>query len=187
MEPHILDTLTSNGAVAFVLGALSPPEREQIDRQRLFDRQLDDEIAKLENCFAPMMLMESGTSSSSHRLDDCWQSIISALSLAEDALRECEIQTCSEGDWSLHGPGIETKYLWHSESILIRCNPGAVEEAHQQPEDMDEHILVIAGDLEIGGRRFLTGDYLKIPAGSIHAKMQTSRGCLLFTEYLAAD
>lgn len=103
------------------------------------------------------------------------------------ALAGKHVQDCGDGEWQVHGPRIEFKPLWSGNAILIRCNPGAVEERHEQPEDLDEHILVMAGDLDIGGRRFSTGDYVRVPAGATHQRMETHGGCLLFTEYLAPD
>ena len=70
--------------------------------------------------------------------------------------------------------------------MLIRCAPGGVEPEHNQPTDEDEHIIVIAGDLHMGGRSFSTGDYIFVPAASVHQPMHSTGGCILFTQYKLA-
>ncbi|WP_168195974.1 cupin domain-containing protein [Novosphingobium sp. EMRT-2] len=168
-------------ATAYVLGALSPFERDEVARERLYNTELDEHIRLAEQLFAGFQPEESEA-----RLPvGNWSRIEKAMAREQMALAGKHVQECGDGDWQLHGPRIEFKPLWSGNAILIRCNPGAVEERHEQPADLDEHILVVAGDLDIGGRRFATGDYVRVPAGTIHQRMETHTGCLLFTEYLA--
>ncbi|WP_164975548.1 cupin domain-containing protein [Sphingobium fluviale] len=174
-------------ATAYAMGSLSPGERDEIARERLYNSELDEHISLAEQLFAGLEAGEAPAPTASRLSSESWSRIEAAMSREQAALAGKHAQECSDGDWRVHGPRIEFKPLWSESAILIRCNPGAVEERHDQPPDLDEHILVIAGDLDIGGRRFGTGDYVRVPAGSVHQHMETHGGCLLFTEYLAAD
>lgn len=168
-------------ATAFVLGSLSPAERDEVTRERLYNTELDEHILLAEQLFAGLQ----PDAADGMVPERTWDGVQHAVERERGALAGKEVQECSDGNWQVHGVGIDFKTLWSDNAILIRCNPGAVEELHEQPDDMDEHILVIAGDLDIGGRRFGTGDYIRVPAGTAHQRMETHGGCLLFTEYRA--
>ncbi len=164
-------------AVDFVLGALSPGERSVIARTRLYDGALDVAIRELEARCGPL-LMPSGEAPVSTSL---WARIDAALAEEQEALSGKSIEPFPDGGWFDHGPGIEAKQLWAEKTLLLRCVPGALEGAHTQEED--EHVIVIAGDLVVGGRSFATGDYLFIPAGIRHHAMRSQGGCILFMQY----
>ncbi len=166
-------------ATAFVLGSLSPGERDEITRERLYNTDLDEHIRLAEQLFVGLQ----SDAAQARVPARTWAGIELAFEREKEALADKQVQECGDGDWQVHGVGIDFKPLWSDSAILIRCNPGAVEELHDQPVDLDEHILVIAGDLDIGGRRFGTGDYIRVPARAVHQRMETHGGCLLFTEY----
>lgn len=170
---------TEDRAIAFVLGALSPEEREEVTRLRLYDSALDQEIRMAEHLYARMQDEEPAAALRT----PLWDRIQQAVAAEQAALAGNQIEECSDGDWQQHNSLIDMKNLWSDKAILIRCNPGGIEEAHEQPSDEDEHIIVVAGDLNIGGRVFRTGDYIRVPAGSMHSRMSSNTGCILFTEY----
>ncbi len=175
-------------ATAYVLGSLSPGERDEVARERLYNTELDEHIRLAEQLFTGFQPDDEAPEKTFPRLPaGNWSRVEQAMRREREALAGKHVQECGDGEWQVHGPRIEFKPLWSGSAILIRCNPGAVEERHEQPADLDEHILVIAGDLDIGGRRFGTGDYVRVPAGSMHQRMETHGGCLLFTEYLAPN
>ncbi|WP_411289967.1 cupin domain-containing protein [Sphingorhabdus sp.] len=170
-------------AIGYVLGSLSPEERDIVARERLFNADLDKEISLGERLYSGL-----------RRNDDLeipateiWSRITGAIAKEDAALAKIFVEDCRSGGWQEYAASIQTKTLWSDKAILIRCNPGAVEEEHDQPTDEDEHILVVAGDLNLAGRIFGTGDYLRVPASAVHKKMTTERGCLLFTEYVPAS
>ena len=170
---------TEEKAIFYVLGGLTAAEREGVARERLYNRPLDSEIGKIERALSGM---GSGDCPAGESL---WPRILCAVDRERRELAGKTIEPCSAGEWLAHGPGIDFKRLWSPKALLIRCGPGAHESAHPQPEDEDEHIIVVAGDLQIGGRSFGLGDYICVPAGALHASMRTSGGCILFTEYSA--
>jgi anti-sigma factor ChrR (cupin superfamily) len=159
-------------AIAYVMGALSPAERDEVARERLYNAELDEHIHLAEQLFAGLQTAAAAEPLAASN----WQGIEQALQRERSALAGKYIEECADGDWQEHGPRIEFKPLWSDSVILIRCNPGAVEAEHDQPADQDEHILVVAGDLDVG-------DYIRVPAGTLHRRMETHGGCLLFTEY----
>ncbi len=170
-------------AIGYVLGSLSPEERDSVARERLFNAVLDKEISLVERLYSGLRRNDELEIPAT----EIWNRITGAIAKEDAALADIFVQDCRSGDWQEYAPSIETKTLWSEKAILIRCNPGAVEEEHDQPADEDEHILVVAGDLNVAGRIFGTGDYLRVPASAVHKKMTTERGCLLFTEYVPAS
>lgn len=168
-------------AMDFVLGALGAAQRELVARQRLHNADLDDRICALEAVLAELAYA-SGKAAPPHAL---WEGFCDQVTRERCASADGSFECCSAGAWNALGPGIDAKPLWSDKALLIRCMPGAFEPAHQQPEDEDEHILVVAGYLMVGGRALATGDYIRIAAGRVHPVMSTMDGCLLFTEYAA--
>ncbi len=166
-------------AIAYVLGSLSEQEREGVARERLFHRALDREIEQVERVYSAL----ADAPARRRPAERLWGQLVAAIGHEEKALADKLVEPCTAGDWQDFGPNIEFKTLWSPKAILIRCGPGAFESQHDQPPEDDEHIIVIAGDLKVGGRRFGTGDYLCVPAGAVHARMDTAGGCMLFTEY----
>jgi hypothetical protein len=178
---------TNETAADFVLGACRDRQRELIARQRLYERALDAQVCALETLLSAMA---PASFADVMRLavpgERLWHRVCDAVT-QEQCAGGCGTFACLGGMWDCHGPGIEAKTLWSDKSLLIRCEPGAFEAAHTQPADEHEHIIIIAGDLVIGRRSLSFGDYLRIPAGSVHGAMHTRSGCLIFTQYEPAQ
>ncbi len=171
---------SSEKALNFVLGALSADERKAVAVERLYNKDLDRQIAETEKAYDALPV----SMPMAEKMPEIWSKIRSAIDEEKAVFAGLPSQIFIDGAWEPHGPGIEFKTLWQEGTILIRCVPGGSEEAHDQPADQDEHILVMAGDLHMGGRIFSTGDYICVPAGSVHARMHSEGGCILFTQYL---
>ena len=166
----------------YVLGALRAAQRDVVARRRLYDRALDCEICGLEALLAALSPDQLRPVTD----EALWVRVCDAVT-HENCLSGCGTFACLGGTWDRHGPGIETKALWSDKAVLIRCEPGAFEDAHEQPNDEDEHIIVIGGNLVIGARALSAGDYLCIPAAAPHGRMHTVSGCLIFTQYTPAE
>lgn len=163
-------------AADYVLGALSVEERATMNRRRLHDAALDRSIESLElslGALAPSGSAEVGAT--------LWDRIATALELERSEFTDIELRCFTDGGWEPWGPAIEAKSLWSGRTHLLRCQPGAAETEHLQ--DDDEHVVVIAGDLVIGGRVLSTGDHLFFPTGSRHPAMRTEEGCILLMHY----
>lgn len=86
-----------------------------------------------------------------------------------------------EGRWRDFSPGIWFKRLWSKETILLRCEPGAVIPPHEHR--VFEHTVVVTGDLIIEGETFGPGDYQGTPPGGIHPQWRTVTGCVVLVHY----
>jgi anti-sigma factor ChrR (cupin superfamily) len=64
---------------------------------------------------------------------------------------------------------------------MLRCAPGTSIPDHQHP--VCENILVISGDLQMGGRDFGPGDMVGSPAGRDHGRATTRVGCVVLIHY----
>jgi hypothetical protein len=160
----------------FVFGALTRDERASIARARLYDRELDSAIEAFETHFGTLGLSVRPAGD-----PGVWPGIGAAIERECRELSGKHVEPATDGDWFEHAAGIEAKLLWTPDTMLLRCVPGASDAAHEQ--DRDEHIVVVAGDLIVGGRAFGTGDRLFLPVGTLHPAMHTAGGCLLLVQY----
>lgn len=161
------------------MGALSPLEREAVARDRLSDTGLDEAIRTLEVSLAPM----TGFAGTLVPPANLFERIDGAIAEENAALAGKTAQGFEEGDWQPYLPGIEIKTLWAENTFLMRCRPGSVVPAHPHPEA--EHLIIISGDLIVGGRVFQTGDWHSSPADNDHDDLHTVHGCVLLV-HLAA-
>ena len=166
-DPRVLD---------YVLGALSAGERAALNVTRLHDAALDRGIASLEASLGA--LAPAGKVAIDPIL---WDRIATALDLERSEFTDVALRCFTDGDWEPMAPLIDAKPLWSARTHLLRCQPGAADGEHLQEDD--EHIIMIAGDLVIGGRILSTGDHLFFPAGTRHPAMRTVNGCILLTHY----
>ena len=167
-------------SAAYVLGALSPIERAEIGQRRLYDLALNDAILAEEARLSEM----GGLPAAMADDNKLWGRIAGALAAEQSALSNVSLNVFSDGNWEQHTDLIDSKILWSDKAMLLRCGPGAVEPEHPQEQGEDEHMIVIAGDVMMGGRTFNVGDYLKIEGGTMHAEMRSRGGCILLSQYL---
>lgn len=164
----------------FVMGALSPLEREAVARDRLSDPELDGAIRALEDSLAPI----TGLAGTVPPPAGMFDRIAGAIAEESAELAGKTTVPVEEGEWQPFLPGIEIKQMWNPGTVMLRCRPGAVLPAH--PHEQTEHIVVISGDFVVGGRTFRTGDWHSSPAGNNHGEAHTDGGCLLLIQYAAA-
>jgi hypothetical protein len=161
----------------YVLGALSPLEREAVDLERAVNRELDTAITLLEEQLAPLTASAGTSAAPAHLFDD----ILDQIGAENAELAGKSIELLADGDWRPCLPGVEMKRLWSPLTFLLRCQPGAVIPQHGHGQI--ENLVVIMGDLEIAGRVLTTGDYHVSPKGSSHGDTSTMRGCVLLIHY----
>ncbi|MEQ1510329.1 MAG: hypothetical protein ABL909_08040 [Sphingopyxis sp.] len=166
-------------ALAFVVGALSPSERAEVARRRLYDGELNAAILAEETRLSGL----EQPIAAALPADALWDRISGAMANEQAAFAKARPESFSDGAWEEHTDKIDKKMLWSDKAMLLRCGPGAIEADHEQDADEDEHMLVVAGDVVMGGRTFGTGDYIHIEAGSLHREMTTTGGCILFSHY----
>lgn len=164
-------------AADYVMGALSPLEREAVQLERAVNRTLDAAIAALEDKLAPLAVNAGHVRPPDYLFD----AIVAQIREEEAELGNKLILPLDEGDWQPCLPGVEIKRLWSPLTFLLRCQPGAIIPEH--PHGPIENLLVVMGDLEVGGRILSSGDYHQSPAGSDHGETRTRHGCVLFVQY----
>lgn len=158
----------------FAIGLLSPAERADIARQRLYNPKLDRMIDVAEATLAPLAGMAG-----------CVSPPAGLKSRVLDAARQVQIGETDgkqyypfvSGSWRKIFPGVEIKQLWVSGPKLLRCAPISVIPAHDHHND--EYLAVLAGDFTIEGTRFGQGDCLFSPRGTRHNEGTTESGCVL--------
>lgn len=162
-----------NLALPYVLGALSPVEREALSRVRLYDRSLEQTIASFERHMATHLHPGPGAVPPT----ELWRNIASALSEERAVLAGKRVEAFPDGQWQTIAPGIEAKQMGGQDVWLLRCDPGLI--ARPRSPAVDEHLVVVAGDLCAGGRCFSTGDYLFSPANDLREELDSTGGCIL--------
>jgi hypothetical protein len=160
----------------FVLGALTAEERAAMAEARRHDAVLDRAVDEAECRLAPMALAAGEVSPPAA----LWDRIEAGLDGGAEALAGRVLVPYAEGDWLTIAPGIECKRLWGERTMLIRGVPGAVLPCHEH--DDEEHLLVLSGDLLIGGRSFRPGDYIRSPRGADRFPHTTRTGCLILQQ-----
>lgn len=160
----------------FVLGSMTPEERAAMEQSRRFDPKLDQEIRDVEDSMAALSYA-AGELTPPQGL---WKRIKGAIAAENEALENRVIIELEEGDWKPVAPGIDCKMMWTRRTMMLRCAPGAVLPDHMH--DHDEHLLVLSGDLVIGGRTFTSGDYIGSKMGFDRFPHSTRAGCLLLSQ-----
>lgn len=162
-----------NLALPYVLGALSPVERDALSRARLYDRSLEQAITSFERHMAahlhPGLKAVPPT--------ELWDNIASALAEERSALAGKRVEAFPDGQWQAMAPGMEAKQMGGQNVWLLRCDPGLI--ACPRSPAADEHLVVVAGDLCAGGRSFSTGDYLFSPANDLRNDLRSNGGCII--------
>jgi hypothetical protein len=161
-------------AARFAMGALSPGERSDAERQRLSDPALDGMIDDCEAIMAPL----AGMAGNLAPPPGLKRSVMAAVAQAgRFEAHGKQLHPFASGSWRNVFPGVDMKRLWASGPKLMRCAPVSVIPAHQHFED--EHLVVLSGDFVLEGRRFCLGDHLFSPRGTRHGEGTTETGCVL--------
>jgi hypothetical protein len=160
-------------ALPYVLGALSPVEREALSRARLYDRSLEQTIASFERHMAAHW--HPGPKAAPPTA--LWRKIASALSEERAALAGKRVEAFPDGQWQAIATGIEAKQMGGQYVWLLRCDLGPI--VRPRAPATDEHLLVVAGDLFVGGRSFSTGDYLFSQVDDLREDLRSTGGCIL--------
>jgi ChrR Cupin-like domain len=163
----------------FVLGNMAPEERAAMHEARRHDPALDAAINDAEDRLAPLALAADAVAPSR----GLWDRIEAALDHEQGENAGRSIEMFDDGDWHDFMPGIRRKFLWNDKTWMLRCAPGSV--IAQHPHTAFENVVVMSGDLQMGGRDFGPGDYLGSPAGRDHGLATTRQGCVVMLHYVA--
>ena len=91
----------------------------------------------------------------------------------------------AEGDWLQLGSGIKKKILFSNpddgtESYLLQVEPGVTIPTHFH--ELNEHCLVLEGDVSFGDLHLAAGDFHFAARGSQHDTLRTETGVLLYIQ-----
>jgi quercetin dioxygenase-like cupin family protein len=167
--------MSQDRAAEYVLGLLSPQERDAVERDAAADPALAGEIAFWNARLEP--LLDVAEVRPPPGLFDRVKAAIAERELPGTATIRAD-----EGAWETLVPGVERKMLWRDgpngrATFLIRGRPGARFPAH--PHHDDEECYVLEGDLSFDTLTLRAGDYHVAPRGTPHPKATTAGGCLL--------
>lgn len=160
----------------YVLGTLTPEERAEVEQARRYDPTLDQAIRDMEDALAPMSLAAGSVAPPA----SLWSRIEAAIGSEDAALSGRTVVELGDGDWMAIAPGIDAKPMWNDRTTLLRCAAGSILPDHVH--EGDEHLLVLSGDLVIGGRTFNSGDYIRSQPGMDRFMHMTRTGCLILTQ-----
>jgi hypothetical protein len=166
-------------AMDYVLGALAPLEREAIQLERAVNCELDEAIASWEERLAPM----AASAGTVRPPDYLFDSIAEQIAHEQAEFGTKTVIPLADGDWRPCLAGVEMKPLWSPQTFLLRCQPGAIIPQHVHGQI--ENLVVIMGDLDVGGRILNSGDFHQSPPKSTHGETRTRRGCVLLVQYCA--
>ncbi len=91
----------------------------------------------------------------------------------------------NEGEWVEVVKGVRVKQLYddparHYSTVLVKMEPGSRFPDHVHSDT--EECYIIEGDIQMGGRMFHGGDYIRADARSVHEGISTVNGCFLLVQ-----
>jgi hypothetical protein len=93
-----------------------------------------------------------------------------------------EVLRSREGEWvPSPDPGVSYRFLHGKKTVLVRMDPGSRCSSHEHR--FNENCLVLEGTVEDGDMKLSAGDYLFMPAGTLHSQSYSETGCLLMICY----
>lgn len=185
------DTMTetmnhiSNGptkAADYVLGTLSPSERETFEARLPGDDALRADLAFWQDHFLAL-------SEAAPELEPSPDGFAAIEALLDNQAKKTKndgdliIVRQAEGEWQQLLRGVTKKTLFvnqpeAAETFLLRLEPGASLPAHGH--NSTEECLVLEGEITIGRARFGVGDYQVALADILHLPIVSDKGALLF-------
>ena len=169
--------MTQDRAAEYVLGLLSPQERDAVERDAAADPALAGEIAFWNARLEPLLDVTEVKPP-----PGLFDRVKAAIAERANDMPGTTTIRADEGTWEALVPGIERKVLWSAGpngrvTCLIRGQPGARFPAH--PHADDEECYVLAGDLTFDTLTLHAGDYHRAARGAPHPVATTAGGCLL--------
>ena len=161
----------------YVLGSLSGPELAEFEANLARNPELRRLVVAWERRLTPLaaILPEAQPRTS------VWEAIETALD--EAGPPATATVRARGGEWRMLAPGLEIKLLLVDreagfQSFLLRLAPGCQLPPHDHSSL--EECLLLEGDMLIGDRAYVAGDYHAALPGSRHAPISTRNGGLGF-------
>lgn len=199
MKAHdSLDEEAGNRAALYVLGALSDDEIDEYDQHILVCSACHEEVASLRTVVADLSsigprveppaalkarLFERITGTTREPAPPAASAQPWRSWATEAGPSGLSFNLASEAAWEPAGQeGVEVRRLFVDQSrervtMLVKMTPGTAYPRHRHGGA--EECYVVSGDLRVGDRRMVAGDYQHAAHGSIHGVQSTEGGCLL--------
>lgn len=173
MSNHDVDI----AAGEYVLGILSPEQRQRFEERLQNEAMLREQVARWE-----ILLSRLERDDQAAPPVDLWPRVEQALD-RQVAASPFHTVRLDEGEWMAIQPGLQRKLLYRDPttgtgSYLLRMKPGASIEGHHHATA--EECLILEGDLTIGDLRLNAGDYHVAEVGTIHPVLSSHGGAVMF-------
>jgi hypothetical protein len=157
----------SQQAIDYVLDLLPPEARRLIDSGRRRDRALDQAILEMEALLGKAQIDPDAAARSSEAR---FGRIMSRIA-ERDAHRP----------WIALSPGLAMRQLWNDRSFLYRCASGSMIPAHEHVRE--ERMIMLAGEVSFGSRRYTAGQCEISPPGTIHEDGWVHQDCTMIVQF----
>ncbi len=168
-------------ASEYSLGILSADERKDVAKMM----QNDDEFIKLvdewDNRLAPL----AGAIETQALRPEVWQNIKNRMGKHNTSLpKGIEAVYKNDGQWRSVNEKVDIKSLFidaelGAESYLLRFQPEGTIEQHSHGNWNDE-CIVMEGSVMVGEAEFGPGDFHVAKRGSVHPRLYSPTGCIVF-------
>jgi anti-sigma factor ChrR (cupin superfamily) len=187
-----------DSASLYALGALPPPEREVFEAELAGDPELQGLVRILQSAIcavaaaAPVSALPPGLKSKVlRRVENMEAAKTAGVASPASLLGLNFIFAAAQSGWKqLPIPGASIKLLSLERErgyavLMGKLEPGTRYPAHVNagPED----IYILSGDLVIGDRRLVAGDFHHAGAGSQHEENYSVDGCTLIAVLTTSD
>jgi anti-sigma factor ChrR (cupin superfamily) len=161
----------------YILGLLRGPERRAAEQRLEADPALRAQVEYWQEMFSPLQ-----TEDSEPTPVGLFEKILDRIDADGLQLPGTVTRRGATATWQQISPGIRGRVLHvdranNRQYLVIRMEPGAVYLPHAH--HIDEHTLVLEGDLMFGDLELHAGDFHLASAASTHPPGRTVGGCLV--------
>lgn len=91
------------------------------------------------------------------------------------------IENADDAPWRSSRDGVKIRSIWDDRSFLIHCSAGVHFPPHVH--DREELLVVLDGEMIMGGQPISTGHFEVSPIGTEHPAGEVVEECLLLVQY----
>lgn len=165
-------------AAMFVLGAMSSEDAATFEQRLASGCSLcAAEVHACERTAAAL-----ATSMTAAPPTDLRQRLLDEIARTQPINSAMEIVPADEGGFvQTPMPGIQIRYLKGKNTFLVKMAPKSSLPSHEHK--YNEQCLVLEGSVSGEGKTAYAGDFVFMPAGSVHAPLYSEDGCLFLITY----
>ncbi len=170
-------------AALYALGALPPKDAELFEtRLRAACPMCRAELARSEQTLAAVALGAPQASAPPDLRARLLDRVRAEAGAAQPGQTESTVVRADDTAWEASPvPGVQFRPLLGTRTLLVRMGPKTHYPAHHHP--VAEQCLVLEGSVTSDGVTAYAGDYVYMPAGSMHKPLYSEQGCLFLLAY----